>query len=399
VFLLAPQLGFAAPDSVSLSVAVHREAGTLWSIAADGAAGQCTVAASTLHCPATGPVTFRYGPGEDFVLVGDTVLQPGQTGTAWVWAPERLRVAERERLAPEQVTAEEIRALFQRTGDHPVPVPSSGMFEDLLALVEHPDAHVRRELVDALVPYFRHTASDPFPAGSPQVVPADVLVALAQDEDHNVQRKLASRLRDLQAPGEPIAEVATELLLELSQSGGGVQRAAFASLASRSKDGATPAEQTWWAAMERVSTPGPPGRAAAGTLAALAKSLDPARVVPSDAVQLVSQHHLERTWQVWRAWRAHVPFEPVLAERLLRETVGLSPSLLKAWGAADPDGVYALITRWEPRSPHSDRYAAVVRALAAEGDPRWAELVVPGAEGIGSRPGDESGSPGADPGR
>jgi hypothetical protein len=347
----------------------------LWSIAADGAAGQCTVTGTTLHCPARGPVTFRYGPNEDFVLVGDTVLQPGQTGTAYVWAPEDQRVAERERLAPERVTAEDVRDLFLRTGDHPVPVPSQGMFEDLLALVEHPDDKLRRELIDAMLPYFRHTASDPFPPGSPQVVPADVLVALAHDEDPNVRRKLASRLRDLQAPGEPIAEVATQLLLELAQSGGGVQRAAFASLASRSKDGATPAEQTWWAAMERVSTPGPPGRAAAGTLAALAKSIDPAKVVPSDAVQLVSLHHLERTWQVWRAWRAHVPFEPILAERLLRETVGLSPTLVKAWGAADPDGVQAMLARWEPRPPHSDRYAAVVRALAAEGDPRWAPLL------------------------
>lgn len=348
----------------------------MWSIAADGAAGQCSVTGSTLQCPARGPVTFRYGPSEDFVLVGDTTLEPGQMGVAFVWASEALRIAERERLAPERVRPEDVRDLFIRTGDHPIVAPSEGMFEDLLGTIAHPDPRVRRELVDALLPYLRHTESDPFPIGSPQVVPTELLVAIAHDEDIAVRRKFASRLRDLQSPGEPIAQVANELLLEMTQSGGSIQRAAFGTLASRARQGATPAEQTWWAAMERVTTEGPPGRAAANTLAALAKSIDPATIVPANAVRLVSMHHLERTWVVWRAWREHVPFDAVLAERLLRETVGMSPALVRTWGKQDPDGLYTLLLRWEHGPPHSDRYATIVRALMADGDSRWAVLGV-----------------------
>lgn len=355
--------GSVPVGSVMLAVAVPREAGSVHQVAVDGAAGQCTVVAETLQCPALGPVTFRWGPRDDRVLVGDTVLAPGTSGMAFVWADEGSRAADRDRLRAERVTADDVRALFVRTGDNPVRLPSQGMFADLLALVAHPDPLVRREVVDALVPYWRHTASDPFPLGAPPVIPVGILGQLAADPDTGVRRRLASRLRDLREPGEPIATEATVALFSLAGSPG-VQRAALSSLSSRAREGSVPAVETWGLAMDRVSTPGPTGRAAASTLAVLVRDLEPGPGVdPVRAVALTARHHPEKAWQVWRAWSASVPFDPVLADRLLRETVGLSPALIRTWAAADPDGVAALLHAWEPTEPHSERYRTVARAL------------------------------------
>ena len=348
--------------SVTLAVAVPRDAGTVHQVAVDGAAGQCAVVGEALQCPATGAVTFRWGPADDRILVGDTVLAPGESGTAVVWAEEASREADRARLSPDRVTAADVRDLFVRTGDHPIRLPSAGMFADLLALVDHPDLLVRREIVDALVPYWRHTVSDPFPLGAPPVVPSGLLTKLADDPDPGVRRRLAARLRDLREPGEPLATEATLVLFRLVGSPG-AERAALASLTSRARDGLVPAIETWTMAMERVSTPGAIGRAAANTLAVLAGELEPGPGVdPSRAVALTALHHPERTWQVWRAWSASVPFDPVLADRLLRETVGLSPALIRAWAKGDPSGLAAVLNAWEPNTPHSERYLAVARA-------------------------------------
>jgi hypothetical protein len=350
--------------SVTLAVAVPRDAGDVHQIAVDGAAGQCTVVDQALQCPATGDVTFRWGPGGDRVLVGDTVLAPGGSGTAVVWADEASRAADRERLQPDRVTAQDVRDLFIRTGDHPISLPSAGMFADLLELVDHPDPLVRRQVVDALVPYWRHTSSDPFPLGAPPVVPSGLLTKIAADRDPVVRRRLASRLRDLREPGEPIATEATVVLFSLVSTAGGAERAAIASLTSRARDGSVPAQETWSMAMQRVSSPGATGRAAANTLAVLAGELEPGPDVdPSRAVALTARQHPERAWKVWRAWSASVPFEPVLASRLLRETIGLSPALIRAWAKDDPTGLSAVLHAWEPNPPHSERYQAVVRAF------------------------------------
>ncbi|MEQ1564738.1 MAG: hypothetical protein ABMA64_03785 [Myxococcota bacterium] len=353
-----------APGSVTLRVAVHRDAGTVHAIAADGAAGQCTVVGAALHCPAIGPVRFRYGPGGPWALVGDTELAPGTAGVAVVWAADRE--ADRARIAPDVVTAEVVAELFVRSADREVLAPSGPLFADLLALIDHPDPAVRRALPDALLPYWRHTASDPFPADAPPVVPPGTIGRLAADPDPAVRRRLASRLRDLQVPGEPLMNEATAALLTLSAEGGRIQKAAFASLAVRARGGDAPAVDAWNAALQRVTTPGPPGRAAANTLAALAHQLEPGPGIdPSVAVQRTAVCQLER---VWTAWRDDVPFDPALVERLLRETEGVSPELVRAWGRSDPAGLAAVIHRWEPSPPHSDRYGIVARALAESED-------------------------------
>lgn len=367
--LLLLESAFAG--SVTLRVAVHREAGTIHDVAADGAAGQCTVSVEALQCPADGPVTFRWGRGGDFALVGATTLSPGESGAAFVLAPEPSRTAERARLAPERVTAQDVRDLFVRTGDHPVPVPSLGMLEDLFALADHPDPIVRRELPDALLPYWRHTASDPFPPRAPPIVPEGLLTRLSKDPDLAVRRRLCARLRDLREPGEPLADEATRVLLSLAGQGGSVQRAAFASLASRGRedrlsstpDDQTPVLEAWDAALAGVSTPGPPGRAAAKALVTLAAVVDPERVDPVAAVHRTAATHLERTWSVWNAWREHVPFDRNLVDKLLRETIGWSPALVRHWGRVAPDALADALVAWEPTRPHSDRYRAILRSL------------------------------------
>lgn len=353
----------ASSSFVTLSVAVLRDAGSIHQVAADGAAGLCTSVAQSLHCPANGPVTFRWGGDDEFVLVGDTVLPPGGIGVAVVWAADDAREAEIARLAG-PIGPDVVRDLFVRTGD-PVVTPSPAMWSSLLALVDSPDARVRLEVVDALVPYWRQTASDPFPAGAPQVVPPEVIRRLAVDPSRAVRRRLASRLREVRAPDQPFETVANTVLLTLAATdSGGVQRAAFAALADRSRRGETPALEAWHLALDRVSIPGPPGRAAANTLAALATELEPsAEVDPRLALDRTAVHHLERVWHVWKAWRGEVPFDGLLAERLLRETVGVSPVLFGAWAQQDPEGLAELLRRWEPRSPHSDRYLYLLSTL------------------------------------
>jgi hypothetical protein len=348
--------------SVALRVAVHRDAGTVLDVAADGAAGQCAVSDATLRCPAVGPVTFRWGPGGPWALVGDTVLEPGSDGVAVVWATGREADEERLLAAP---TAATVADLFVRTGDHPVGPASERLFAELLALVDSDDVAVRRLLPDALLPYWRHTASDPYPAEGPSVTPDGLITRLSQDPDKKVRQALASRLHDLLAPGEPLADEASAALLAMSGEGGAVQRAAFGSLAAQARTGEVPAVDAWRSALARVVEPGAAGKAAANTLAALASQLAPGPDVdPRLALARTAQAHLEKVWVVWKAWKDSVPFDPELARRLLVETEGLSPALVKAWGTADPAGLKAVLERWEPREPHSDRYRMVVRSLA-----------------------------------
>lgn len=372
-----------ASETVTLHVGVHREAGTASDLAADGADGLCAVVRDRITCPASGPVTFRWGPGGDWVLVGDAVLSPGERGTALVLASEASRSAQRARLSPATVTREDVAELFVRTGDHPVPAPSAGMLEDLVALASHPDPLVRREVVEALVPYWRHTESDPFPVDAPPVLPEGLLTRLAADPDRSVRRKLAARLRELRAPGTPQAEEATRVLVGLAADTGAVQRAALVSLGAQSRTDAGPALETWALAMDRVAEPGPPGRAAANTLAVLADKLAPGPGVdPAEAVRRVVFHHPEKGWKVWNAWVEDVPFDRALAEVLVRDTVGYSPSLVRAWGRSAPAELAGILTTWEPGAPHSERYRALARAVGATDDPALRAAVGAGPDNL-----------------
>jgi len=353
-----------AGDVATLHVGVHREAGTILDIAADGAAGQCSVARERLMCPADGPVRFRFGPQGEWELVGADTVQPGATGTAFVLASEASRSDELARLDRQTVTADDVRDLFVRTGDHPVSPPSMGMLQQLFSLADHPDPAVRRAVIDALVPWWRHTASDPLPADAPQLVPGGLISGLADDRDRRVRRRLANRLREVNEPGEPLQSEAREALMQLASSPGGVQRAAIASLAVQSRAGRANPVQTWMAAMQQVTTPGPPGRAAANTLGRLARELEPgAQVDPARAVELVFVHHRERTWNVWSAWRERVPFDAGRLDRLLRETVGANKRLLRHFQQTHPEELQAVLDAWEPHPPHSERYRMITGML------------------------------------
>ena len=361
IAILCARLALAAsPDVVTLHVGVHRAAGGVHDIAVDGAAGQCRVSAERLICPADGPVRFRYGPGAPWVLLGDTELGPGSSGTAFVLIDDAHRVEARELLRAEVVTEADVRDLFVRTGDDPVEPPSMGMLLDLFALVEHPAFEVRRAVIDALVPWWRHTASDPLPLGAPQIVPGGLIETLSKDRETRIRRRLANRLREVNAPGEPLQQEAREALYRLAHQAGGVQRAATSSLKLQALSGRADPVKAWMLALERVQTPGPPGRAAANTLGRLAGEIEPSEVVrPERAIELVFLHHRERAWHVWNAWRDHVAFDDSRLERLLRETVGYDAGLM-AWSARHhPEEVAAVLARWEPAPPHSDRWRLI----------------------------------------
>jgi len=357
LFLVATGHG---AEVAALHVGVHREAGTILNIAADGADGQCWTARERLLCPASQPVTFRYGGDGDWVVVGESVVAPGATGVAFVLADPAARADEITRLARGTVTADDVRDLFVRTGDHPVAPPSMEMLDALFALVDHPDSAVRKAVIDALVPWWRHTASDPLPADAPQLVPGGLITGLARDRDHRVRRRLANRLREVNEPGEPLQAEAREALVLLASQVGGVQRAATTSLSLQARAGRANAVQTWQLSMERVTTPGPPGRAAANSLGRLAAELEPSDVVdPERAIELVFVHHRERTWNVWGAWRHHVPFDADRLARLLRETEGAHRGLLRHVQEHHPEELQDILASWEPAQPHSERYRMI----------------------------------------
>ena len=204
-------------------------------------------------------------------------------------------------------------------------------------------------------------------------MPNGWITELARDPEKRVRRRLANRLRDLLEPGEPLSHEATATLLGLVAEGGGVQRAAIASLGVRSHVDTEPSLQTWDIAMDRVTTPGPPGRAAANTLGHLADTLEPGpHVDPVEAVHRVYTHHRERTWRVWsgvarprplrsgsrrRAAPVHARVQSGVAQGMARLRSGRAPRGLRALGA---------------HGAHSERYLAVVGVtdnLSSEGDP------------------------------
>ncbi len=355
----------APPQTATLHVGIHREAGGVYQVAADGAAGQCAIGPSRVSCPASGPVTFRWAGDNQFALSGASVVEPGDVGVAFVLATEHIRAPERAELEAQPLGPDTVERLFVRTGDNAVPVPSPLMVQDLVGLAEHPKPAVRRVVVDALVPFWRHTASDPFPPSAPELLPGGLLFRMSRDPDWKVRRRIANRIRELHEPDARVATDATVALTALLlDERPPVRRAAAASLHHAVKNEAIAAELSWEYALERVKTPGPPGRAAANTLGRLAGQVEPGpRVDPSLAVLLVFEHHTERTWNVWRKWRAHVPWRADWMEVLLRETVGLDKRLLSHFARTQPGELAECFTRWEPAPPHSARFEVAQRWL------------------------------------
>jgi hypothetical protein len=387
------------PAAAVLWVGVHREAGDLSDVAADGASGQCVSEATWIRCPAaSGPVTFRWGPAGagDWRLFGQdasgdwrpgpVVVAPGEGRAAVVLADDAARTDPIARLGPEAVTPEEVRAQFVRTGDHVTFAPSPAQLAALVALVRHPDPAVRRELPDALLPWLRHTGEDPLPIDAPPVIPPGTLLALARDRDPTVRRRLAGRIRDVRDGGAASVEAAAALKY-LVTTGGGAQRAALVGLGARSKEGEAPALDAWRVARVRMHDPGPPGRAAVKTLAALATELAPGgEVDPAAAIAECLALHPERTWSLWTAWRRAVPLDPALLGRMLRDTVGWSPSLLTYWAKSSPDALESVFRAWESGPPHTERWHDLLAGLALLPDPRWVRLRDDNLSGPGEAP-------------
>ena len=70
-----------------------------------------------------------------------------------------------------------------------------------------------------------------------------------------------------------------------------------------------------------------------------------------------------------------MPFERTLVDRLLRGTIGWSPTLMRHWGTvAAPELVDALVA-WEPTEPHTDRWLAIARSLRTIEEPALAPIV------------------------
>ena len=366
----------ALGGTASLHVAVHREAGTVYDIAADGADGMCTVQPARISCPASGTVHFRWGSreDEDWMLVGDTAVAPGEIGRAYVLAPESARVEALERLGDDVVTPTVIRELFLVTTEPPPP-PSLGMLERLAELARSEDFQIQRAVIDALVPWWRHTAADPFPQEGPSILPDGLITRLAEDPNFRTRRRLANRLREIRQ-GEHVEE-ALHALLELTEDRGPVQRAAVASLSLQARAELVPAEIAWERAMSQVREPGPPGRAAANTIGHLGRVVEvPTGVIdPVEGVRRTLQYHTERGWNVWLAWKHHVPFERAWVDLLLRNTVGLSLSLVKHWAESEPELLAESLRGWEPGPPHSPRFAQVRGGLTTTPHPAVREAL------------------------
>ena len=352
-----------------LHVGVHQHAGTTHDIAVDGADGLCTVTMTQVTCPATNSLTFRWGPpGTEWTWVGDTVVEPGQTGTAWVMGPEDEAQPCLERLTSlrtdgGQDRAQWIRACAEGVGPD-APRTTRLLLDHFLEQALDPDPDVRVAVIDALVPLWRHTASDPYPPGSPSLIPEGLIARWATDAHSRVRRRLANRLRDVREP--PLAEEMMSALENLTEDRRPVSRAAMKSMDVLALDERTPAVWAWNRAMGMVSNPGPPGRAAANTLAHLKQELEPSEmVVPRDAIQVVLSFHPERAWGVWYAWRGEVSFHRPWVDTLLRDTVGLSRRLLQHWAKTQPLELAEAIGEWESGPDHTERYREVCDALAS----------------------------------
>lgn len=354
-------LGWSVAGTATLHVGVLRQAGTVNDVAADGADGLCAAALERITCPAEGPVRFRWAGSDAYELVGQAEVAPGEVGVAFVLATEASRAAEVAQLSG-AVNAELVAAMFTPAPGVPAPPPSLSMIRELERLARHPDPEVRRATVDALVPLWRHTASDPFAPEAPEVLEPGLITLLANDPDPRVRRRLASRLRELRAPSVAQRDEASQALERLlNDTQAPVQRAAMATLKLAVPAGVTDAQTAWSGALERVQRPGPPGRAAANTLAFLGKALEPGPMVdPGEAMYQVLTHHPERAWGLWYAWREHLPFDATRLRTLLTGTVGLHRGLLQHFARREPEALHEVLRAWEPREPHSDRYAVAL---------------------------------------
>lgn len=359
-----PALALGQP--VTLHVGVHREAGTVYDVAVDGAAGQCTVGPSRISCPARGPVRFRWGPDDAWEVAGDVELHPGETGRAWVLAVSGSREAERARLAWDVVDEAAVLELWVPAGDRHPPPPSLGMLADVLALAEHPDRRVRMAVLDGLLSWVRGTFSDPMAREAPSILPEGWLTHRAEDPDPAVRVRVVRLLREVSS--EELRDEAAALLVDLATDGGHrrVRRAALNGLGSAPRRELLPAEEAWVLALDAVPLETAQGRAACNTLGRLASHAEPNDVVvPEEAIARCIVYHPERVWRLWVPWREEVPFHRPWVDSLLRATDGLRRELIVYWEETAPEALQEALDAWEPGPPHTERYAVIERWRAS----------------------------------
>ena len=356
-------LAVAAPGVATLEVGVHRAAGDLASVVAEGADGPCERLESTIQCPASGSVTFRWEGSDAFSLQGVDKVYPGEKGVAYVLASETSCASSRDTLQAEWITAEQVLEMFVQIGDQVPPVPCLGMIDDLAHLTRHPKRDVRRAAVDALFPLMRDTASDPFWLHAPDIVPAGILLGLTQDSDRGVRRRTALLLREGQ-PGELDMERQVALRILATDPITPVRRPAIAALPRAVQLDFMPGELAWHEALGRVPLRAGAGRAAVGALARMSKLVEVSEtVVPETALDLAMRYHPERAWVFWSAWREHIPFHSGRAERLLLYTVGLNEPLLTYWSSRFPNELRQVVDEWYRKRGMTERFKLAQRFL------------------------------------
>lgn len=359
-------LATALAGTVTLHVGVHADAGSIHDIAVDGASGQCRVEPAQLVCPAEDTVTFRWGPPtEDWVLVGDTVLEPGEGGKAWVLAPEAQRANWRARLLPQVVVPQDVRDAFLRQGRIEPPSPSFGMLRDLNLLVVHSDPEVRKLVAEAIHALAAGSSSNPFPRDAPLPLAPGVLSTLASDRDWRVRIRVAQLMGEIRNTGLRYEVVG--LLDELTHDKKPlVRRAAIRGLGRMGEQAMIPPEDAWERAMRLGSQPKGPGRASMYVLARLANHLEPSeRVDPAAAVELALEHHPELAWVVWKRWRGHLPYDGRWVRQLLANSAGMNPIMLERWADEDPDDLALAFIEFEPATvqPATRRFRLAQWAL------------------------------------
>lgn len=316
---------------VTLWVGVPVEAGDVWDIVAEGATGTCQVGPSRLTCPATGLVTFRWGPDDDRMIVGQFALAPGERGLAWALTEQER--ADLDRWRTDALGAE--------------------------------DALTRKDALYALRPW-TWQATGPLPATSPPPIPAGFLAAAARDREWTVRRALVELCRDVRDPDGALEQELFDVLASLTDDPDRrVAKAASAAMAAAARTDRVPAEQAWERAYAAVADPGPAGRSAALTLAKLGVVLPAGGAVdPESAVARTLATHPEQAWRVWAGWKDSVQYHDDWVRTLLATTVSLNQGLVKHWAKYDADHLARAIASWEPAAPHSERFRVLGRWLA-----------------------------------
>ena len=343
--------------SVFFNVAIYQGAGTLASIRTENADGPCfAVSTALIECASTTPVTFHWEGEGDWKMVGDQVVTPGQTGKAWVLAPDSVTAPHVQAITAPTVSALDVERLFLRAGDVQPPAPSPAMLNTLETLLSHPDKRVRKAAVSALQPWFSGTPMDPTQIDSPIWFDDALLIKLAKDPDPGVRRRLTHILKDIR-PNVSREQAHKALKILIGDPHRGVRRAAIATLKRAHQLGILPPEEAWKQAFSKLPQSGPPGRTASNTLAQLARYTEPSTVIRPDlALEVALEKHPERVWRLWGAWKQHLPFDKEKAMKLFRSTVGLSEPLIQHWAKHNPDGLHDVLNRWEPYVPHSQRW-------------------------------------------